>query len=296
MSPDPHTLQRLPVKAAELSPGFPVGRALPTRERRMVGPWCFLDHLGPVNLGPEHAGMHVGEHPHTCLQTFTWMIEGEVMHRDSLGTEQVIRPGQVNLMTAGHGIAHTEDSLETSRRLHAVQLWIALPEAQADIPPAFHHYADLPQWQEQGCQLTLLAGSHADFAAPTRLHAAAMALDVYAPAGARLTMPLLPAFEHGVLPLTGQVVIDDDHLPYTPQDLAWIAAERHTVELQLAADTRLILIGGTPWPQAVTMWWNFVGHSRAAVKAAQADWEAETPRFGPVPKARERLPAPKLPW
>lgn len=296
MSTEPSTLQRISLREAEITPGFTVRRALPTRERRMVGPWCFLDHIGPVELAGDQAGMHVDEHPHTCLQTFTWMIEGEVMHRDSLRSEQIIRPGQVNLMTAGHGVTHTEDSLDSSRRLHGVQLWIALPEAQADMPPAFHHYPELPRWQEEGCELTLLAGQHARRQAPTLMHSPAIALDIHAPAGAELKLPLSAEFEHGVLPLTGQVRIDSKAQAFTPKEFAWLAPGPQIVTLHLAADTRLILVGGTPWQQNVIMWWNFVGHSREAVKQAQTDWEAGSPRFGTVPHARRRLAAPKLPW
>ena len=150
-------LERIAPRAADLGDGLVVRRVLPTRQRRMVGAWCFLDHAGPIDFAPG-GGMHVAAHPHTCLQTFTWLIEGEVLHRDSLGNEQVIRPGQVNLMTAGHGIVHTEDSAPGARRLHAAQLWIALPPELADCPPAFEHYPDLPRWQDAGCTLTLLAG------------------------------------------------------------------------------------------------------------------------------------------
>lgn len=121
-------IEHIPTRPADLGDGLTVHRALPNLQRRMVGAWCFLDHAGPVDF-PAGRGLHVGAHPHIGLQTFTWLIEGEVMHRDSLGNEQIIRPGQVNLMTAGRGLAHTEDSLTDGRRLHAAQLWIALPEA-----------------------------------------------------------------------------------------------------------------------------------------------------------------------
>lgn len=124
----------IPLRQADLGEGFQVARALPTKDQRMVGPWCFLDRIGPVAL-TGGAGMHVAAHPHTCLQTFTWVMEGSILHRDSLGTEQVIHPGQVNLMTAGHGISHTEDTLPGTGNLHAAQLWIALPPEHADMPP-----------------------------------------------------------------------------------------------------------------------------------------------------------------
>ncbi|MBF2979098.1 pirin family protein, partial [Pseudomonas aeruginosa] len=144
-----HLLQRVTARAAEIGGGITVSRLMPSRQRRMIGAWCFLDHAGPAEFEPG-GGLAVGPHPHIGLQTFTWMIQGEALHRDSLGNVQVIRPGQVNLMTAGHGIAHTEESLPDERHAHAAQLWIALPYEQRDIAPAFDHHPDLPRWQEQG--------------------------------------------------------------------------------------------------------------------------------------------------
>src|SRR5213082_918762 len=137
-------LERIATRAAEIGGGLIVRRALPNRRRRTVGAWCFLDHAGPMEFG-RGGGMGVGPHPHIGLQTFTWMIEGAVMHRDSLGNEQLITPGQVNLMTAGRGIAHAEDSDSAGGpRLHAVQLWIALPDAERHRAPSFRNYPHLP--------------------------------------------------------------------------------------------------------------------------------------------------------
>ncbi|MGI1072942.1 pirin family protein, partial [Pseudomonas aeruginosa] len=130
-----HLLQRVTARAAEIGGGITVSRLMPSRQRRMIGAWCFLDHAGPAEFEPG-GGLAVGPHPHIGLQTFTWMIQGEALHRDSLGNVQVIRPGQVNLMTAGHGIAHTEESLPDERHAHAAQLWIALPYPPPPQPPA----------------------------------------------------------------------------------------------------------------------------------------------------------------
>jgi len=290
-SPD---AQRIAIRQAELGAGFQVGRALPTRERRMVGAWCFLDHLGPIHSGASGAGMHVGAHPHTCLQTFTWMIEGEILHRDSLGTEQVVRPGQVNLMTAGHGISHTEDSLPGAAGLHAAQLWIALPPEHADIAPAFDHYPDLPVWQQEGATLTLLAGELAGHRAPTRLYSPLLGVDVHSQTGGRLALPLNADFEYGLLPLEGEVSFEGQS--FGPTDFFYLAPGRQSLALHLSAGSRLLLLGGQPFGQPITMWWNFVGHSREAVAAAQADWDAGSERFGTVPKAGERMAAPRIPW
>lgn len=151
--------------------GIPVARAIPVKERRTIGPWCFLDHIGPTRFAPGAPGMDVGPHPHIALQTFTWMLEGEILHRDSLGSKQVIRPGQVNLMTAGRGIAHTEESVPNQPDLHAAQLWIALPEADQHTPPRFDHYPTLPRWQQGEITLTLLIGEHGSRAPGRRVSA-----------------------------------------------------------------------------------------------------------------------------
>nr|WP_238996378.1 pirin family protein [Pluralibacter gergoviae] len=149
--------QRISARVTDVG-GIGVSRALPVRERRLIGAWCFLDHAGPAVFERGQEGMHVAPHPHVGLQTFTWMLDGEVLHRDSLGYRQIIRPGQVNLMTAGRGIAHSEDTAPGHTRLHAAQLWIALPDAARNMPPRFDHYPELPQWQKDAIDFTLLVG------------------------------------------------------------------------------------------------------------------------------------------
>lgn len=286
--------ERIAVKTAELGEGLTIGRALPSRQRRMVGAWCFLDHIGPIDFSNKH-GLHVGAHPHTCLQTFTWMIEGQLLHRDSLGSEQVIRPGQVNLMTAGHGIVHTEDSLPDSTTLHAAQLWIALPPEHADIAPAFDHYPTLPTWQADGLNFTLLAGSWGQQQAPTRLYSPLVGLDLTSQQVGRTVLPLRPDFEYGLLPLAGTVHIDGKD--FTPSDFAYLGIQREQLTLELASDSRCLLLGGRPFENPITMWWNFVGHSQALVAQAQRDWENGAPRFGRVVgDDNRRLTAPPLPW
>ncbi len=285
-------------RAADLGEGMIVRRALPTRQRRMVGAWCFLDHAGPVDFAPG-GGMHVGAHPHTCLQTFTWLIDGEVLHRDSLGHEQWIRPGQVNLMTAGHGIVHTEDSAPGARRLHAAQLWIALPPALADCPPAFEHYPDLPRWQDAGCTLTLLAGRFGGRESPARIHTPLVGMDLLASRDAQLELPLDPSFEYGLLPMEGGMDIGGQH--FATDEFAYIPPGRERITLDLATGSRILLVGGEPFGEPVTMWWNFVGHDKAAIAQAQRDWEGGgevgSVRFGPVKGGEDRrLVAPPLPW
>lgn len=287
-------IERIAARAAELGEGLVIHRSLPTRQRRMVGAWCFLDHIGPVAFAPEQ-GMHVGAHPHTSLQTFTWMIEGEILHRDSLGSEQVIRPGQVNLMTAGRGIVHTEDSLSSGGRVHAAQLWIALPSRFADCEPAFDHYPDLPVWSREGCHLTLLAGTHEGRTAPTRLYSPLMGLDIHSPLASSLSVPLNPSFEYGILPLEGRVTIDGE--AFGPDELAYLGMHRQDIRIAFEPGCRALVLGGEPFGETIVMWWNFVGFSRQAIAQAQREWEGQGPRFGPVKSGENRrLRAPTLPW
>ncbi|MER2528940.1 MAG: pirin family protein [Candidatus Competibacter denitrificans] len=287
-------IQRIAPRTAEIGGGITVARLLPSRQRRTIGAWCFLDHAGPAIFAPG-GGLRVGPHPHTCLQTFTWMLEGEVLHRDSLGNEQMIRPGQVNLMTAGHGIAHTEESPAAETRAHAAQLWIALPADSTYIAPAFDHYPTLPRWQESGCEFTLLAGTHGGRTAPARIYSPLIGMDLFAAQGADLMLPLDPTFEYGVLLLEGTAEVEG--LALAANDLAYLASGYSTLQLNLSIGTRALLIGGQPFADEITLWWNFVGRDKAYITQAQRDWEASSPRFGEVKGfAGPRLAAPQLPW
>jgi redox-sensitive bicupin YhaK (pirin superfamily) len=287
-------IKRISPRSTDLGDGMLVLRALPTREQRMVGAWCFLDHLGPVDFPPDR-GMHVAAHPHIGLQTFTWMIEGEALHHDSLGNRQIIRPGEVNLMTAGHGIAHTEDSVTPGSRLHAVQFWIALPPEAADCPPAFAHHAELPHWQEGPAHFTLLAGSLGGRHAPTHLHSPLLGLDIRSASATELTLPLQADFEYAVLPLSGETSIAGEH--FAANEFAYLRSGRETLSITLGAGTQLVLIGGEPFAQPVQMWWNFVAFERDTISLAQADWASGNSRFGPVQSPGEnRLTAPPPPW
>jgi redox-sensitive bicupin YhaK (pirin superfamily) len=287
--------QRLAGRLADVG-GIPVSRLLPSRQRRLVGAWCFLDHAGPAQFGPGEAGMQVGPHPHIGLQTFTWMIEGEVLHRDSLGNEQVIRPGQVNLMTAGRGIAHTEQSLADPPRLHAAQLWIALPPEQAAREPGFAHYPELPRWVEQGVQCTLLAGSYGGREAPARIHSPLVGIELLGDGPAALDLSLDPAFEYAVAPLVGGAQVDGQD--FGVQELAYLGAGRSRLGLRLDGPARILLLGGVPVTEEVFIWWNFVGRSKADIARAQRDWEqGGNGRYGDIPEGPgPRLVPPPLPW
>jgi redox-sensitive bicupin YhaK (pirin superfamily) len=285
---------RIQPRSADLGDGMLVRRTLPNRQQRMIGAWCFLDHAGPVDFEPGK-GMHVGAHPHIGLQTFTWLIEGEVLHRDSLGNEQIIRPGQVNLMTAGHGIAHTEDSLRDGDRLHAAQLWIALPPEHKDCPPAFDHYAELPRWREGSAELTLLAGRYGERTAAARIHSPLVGIDIACDSPSELTLQLDPGFEYGLMPLVGDATIDGETI--RADELAYLGKGRSDLQLALSAGARVLFLGGEPFEAPVLMWWNFVGFSKADIALAQTEWEQGAARFGTIGDGQApRLVAPPLPW
>ena len=292
--PQPAEPLRIPPRRAEIGGGLAVARALPSRHQRTIGAWCFLDHAGPAHFGPGH-GMRVGPHPHIGLQTFTWMLEGQVLHRDSLGHRQLIRPGQVNLMTAGHGISHSEESADGETRLHTAQLWIALPARVAEMAPRFDHYPELPRWQAQGVESVLLVGEFSGRRSPVAVHSPLLGLDLFSAAGAELTLPLDPAFEHGLMPLAGPASAQGEAL--AADELLYLPPGAGTLRLELPAGTRALLIGGAPFGEDITIWWNFVGHGKPYIAQAQRDWQAHSERFGEVHGFDgPRIEAPPVPW
>ncbi|WP_225748602.1 pirin family protein [Eikenella sp. Marseille-P7795] len=293
------TLQKVTAKTHDVG-GIPVARLLPNRTHRTVGAWCFLDHAGPAYFAADADGMQVGAHPHTNLQTFTWMLEGELLHRDSLGSRQLIRPKQVNLMTAGtggnHGISHTEQTPDGIRTLHAVQLWIALP-MHKNIAPSFRHYPELPEWSDNSADFILVNGSFAGRTAPTEQHSPLLGLDIRFRQPATLDIPAQAGWEYGVLVLAGeaeiggQTFVQDELAKFEHADTA------QTLPIRAQAGSRILLLGGEPLPHPVRMWWNFVADSQEALVQAVADWNDGHPRFGHINLAGTqltRLRAPEL--
>ena len=298
-----------PLAAREVPLGGPramlVQRTLPHRLRRTVGAWCFVDHYGSSGR-PADAPMHVPPHPHTGLQTVTWLFEGQVRHRDSLGSDQRVRPGELNLMTAGHGIAHaedshTEDSVAPGRvreagavpSLHGLQLWVALPAAQRGIAPAFEHHADLPRDQTGDTTTTVIVGELAGARSAASTHSPLIAAQVTLATGASATLPLRPDFEHAVLAVEGDLQVEGRPVP--AQTLVYVGRARTHLAVASDSGCQLVLLGGTPYTDPLVMWWNFVGADHDDVAAARADWQAGR-RFGPVPEyGDERLPAPTMP-
>lgn len=272
------TFERLTTRDGEVG-GLAIRRALPNRLRRLVGPWCFLDHLGPADLLPPQT-MRVAPHPHIGLQTFTWMIEGEILHRDSRGTEQVIRPGQVNLMTAGRGICHSEELVPGMQRLHTVQLWIALPDALREMPAEFTNYPILPVVRRDGIVFTVLAGRSLGETAPTRVHSPIIGLDVFAPGAASTVLPLDASFEHAVLVTEGLAALDGEAVG--PGMLFYLPPGRESLALTWQNRGRLLMVGGAPFGEQVLLWWNFVARDPAEIRRAAADWNAGEGDFGEV--------------
>ena len=292
----------LDVRKATLGGDLTVHRALPTRQLRSVGHWCFLDHMGPTQFGTADQGLHVGAHPHIGLQTFTWMIEGELLHRDSLGNAQVISAGQVNLMTAGHGISHTEDSVGPARAVHGAQLWIALPEAQQDVSPAFSHHPRLPNWREGNCQVTVMAGRCGEYASPVPLYSPLVGIDVTSTdAGGTVRLPVRRDFEYALMVLRGSASVrgvgaatNSDAAVEADQFVYWPPGESELV-LRLAPHSQVIVLGGVPLATRLTIWWNFVAFDRERIRQAWADWESSSPRFGHIAGMEHtRIAAPPL--
>jgi redox-sensitive bicupin YhaK (pirin superfamily) len=288
-SPQP-IREKIPTHNAELGKGLTIRRALPQRARRMIGAWCFFDHFGPLDL--QKGGLNIPPHPHMGLQTFTWTIAGEILHRDSLGSEQIIRPGAVNLMTAGKGISHSEESLPDSM-LHGVQLWIALPDAVRNNPPAFAHHAYLPTHEHDGVRVTVLVGELFGLQAPTQVYSPLIGLDLHGLQQANTQLPMNPKFEYGVLVLSGSVIVEGEAL--VSGELLYLGCGRQHLDLTLPADARVFMIGGQPFEEEILLWWNFVGRSRDEMVQATEDWQQQRSRFGVVQGYGDgRLDAPSV--
>ena len=270
-----------------------VRRALPRRARRTVGAWCFVDHMGPVAVEPDR-GVDVAPHPHIGLQTVTWLLAGEILHRDGLGSEQVIRPGQLNLMTAGHGIAHSEEATGRYRGdLHGVQLWVALPEATRHGEPAFEHHGELPRAELEAGVATVLVGELLGVTSPARRDTDHVGAELALGRGTS-TVPVDPAHEHALVTFDGTVRVGD--IDVTPGHLAYLGTGRDELTLTADAPVRALVIGGVPFPEPVVMWWNFVGRTRDEIVDAHRDWMRADDRFARVASPLPRIEVGPPPW
>jgi redox-sensitive bicupin YhaK (pirin superfamily) len=271
-----------------------VRRTLPQRARTLIGAWCFADHYGPDDV-TRTGGMEVPPHPHTGLQTVSWLFSGEVEHRDSLGSHAFIRPGEMNLMTGGYGIAHAEVSTGRSTILHGVQLWVALPGEHRNAERAFQHHVPEPA-RVDGAEIRVFLGSLAGDTSPVRTFTPLLGAEIILEPRAAIALAVDPAFEHGVLVDAGPVKAAGTLLH--PAELGYVPPGIDTLELVNATDepARTILLGGAPFDEEIVMWWNFVGRSHGDIVQAREDWEASSDRFGVVTGyPGDRLPAPALP-
>ena len=273
--------------------GMAVTRTLPNKRRRMVGAWCFLDAYGPDDLDGT-PGMRVGPHPHLGLQTVSWLVAGEILHRDSLGSLQEIRPGQLNLMTAGRGIAHSEETpADHSGVLQGVQLWVALPNSDRDVPPAFAHHADLPVITEGGLSATVLMGELAGAVSAARCYSPLVGAEITLAAGADARLPIRADFEYAVLALDGAATVDG--VTVKPGPLLYLGDQRTALRLQAGSATRLMLLGGEPFAERLVMWWNFVARDHDEIVQARSQWQ-DGGLFGEVRGYDgPAMPAPAMP-
>ncbi|MEV6476084.1 pirin family protein [Streptomyces sp. NPDC051657] len=280
-------------RRVQLGEGTEVRRLLPNLGRRMVGAWAFVDHYGPDDIADE-PGMQVPPHPHMGLQTVSWLHDGEVLHRDSLGSLQTVRPRELGLMTSGRAISHSEESpKEHARLLHGAQLWVALPEAHRTIEPQFQHHTDLPVVTAPGVTATVILGELDGAASPGTAYTPIVGADVALAGGAEARLPLDPDFEYAVLSMSGEAEVDG--VPVLPGSMLYLGCGRTELPLRAVSDAGLMLLGGEPFEEELVMFWNWIGRSQEEIEQARRDWMEGT-RFGQV-KGYDGapLPAPELP-
>ncbi|MCR2813135.1 pirin family protein [Microbacterium sp. zg.Y1084] len=273
-----------------------VHRSLPQRALPTIGAWCFFDRFGP-----QSTVMRVEPHPHIGLQTVTWPLVGEVRHRDTLGSDVIVRRGSLDLMTSGAGIAHSEYSLgDDPAPLDALQLWVALPESRRHGSPAFEQHEQLPVVAlDDGAEATVVMGRFAGTASPASVYTPLVGAEVRLPAGTRVHLPLEAAWEHGLAGVTGTTLVHldgQDDVPLAPQQLLYLPPGPSGVQVTADEPATLFLLGGEPFESDIVMWWNFVGRSHEEIVEAREAWEADSDRFGHVVgHGPERVPAPPLP-
>jgi redox-sensitive bicupin YhaK (pirin superfamily) len=249
-----------------------VRRTLPQRQRSLIGAWCFLDHYGPDGVG-DSGGMKVPRHPHTGLQTVSWLFTGEIEHQDSAGFHAAVRPGEVNLMTAGRGISHSEFSAPDTTVLHGAQLWVALPDRARHMAPTFEHYRPEPV-SGSGWTMRVFLGALSGSVSPVATHTPLLGAEILLGAGAELTLETDSSFEHGLLVDSGSLALDGHPVP--KDHLGYVPVGRGSLALSAGPDgARALLIGGEPLGEKIVMWWNFVGRSHDEIVAYRAQWQAE---------------------
>lgn len=292
------------ITAREVPLGGPramtVNRTLPQRQRSLIGAWCFVDHYGPDDVSAT-GGMDVAPHPHTGLQTVTWLFEGKVTHHDSGDNHAVVLPGEVNLMTSGAGICHSEVSTQDTTVLHGVQLWTVLPDADRQTLRRFDHHEPEPVTFEGG-QALVFMGSLLGYTSPIKTFTPLLGAEIRLDPGAEVELEVDPSYEHGVLVDSGDVQLEG--VTVAPRELAYTGIDENRLRLRNTGDApaRMVLIGGPPFTEDVVMWWNFIGRNHEEIAQYRKEWEEHGDRFGVTqgyvshnPDGLNRLPAPALP-
>jgi redox-sensitive bicupin YhaK (pirin superfamily) len=287
----PQTFEEHPGRETALGE-LTIWRALPARGRRLIGPWCFLDRYGPLTF-IEGKPMDVAPHPHIGLQTVSWLLEGEVIHHDSIGGEGTARPGGVNVMTAGSGISHAEETpRHNAGRLNGLQLWVALPDAHRHIAPSFQAVSEVPKLEFRGGIAQVFMGAMENAVSPADSYSDGIGIDALVHRAETLTLPARPDREHGVMLLDGDADLDGH--PLTLNTMVYLGTDRSDLALRSANGARVLVLGGVPFREPVLMWWNFVARTPEEIAAARMEWE-EGEAFGTVPHYEgPRLHAPSL--
>jgi redox-sensitive bicupin YhaK (pirin superfamily) len=271
--------------------GIDIQRTLPHRYIRTIGAWCFVDHFGPTL---QENAMSVAAHPHVGLQTVSWLFKGEVEHCDSLGTIQVINPGELNLMTAGNGVAHSELSLPSASEMHGVQLWIVLPNSIRGCAPLFDHYPDLPTFSDGKVSGKVMVGEFMGRRSPARIFSGLVGVELDIAPGSLVDLPLQIDFEYGALLVRGDIAVNQEELPLG--HLSYLSAGPSKVQLSSTNGAKIVLLGGAPFQEEIVMWWNFIGRSHEEIVKMRSDWNSYDGRFPNFEsRVTGRIPAPELP-
>jgi len=271
--------------------GVDIRRTLPHRHIRTIGAWCFVDHYGPTDQAD---AMSVAAHPHTGLQTVSWLFTGEVEHRDSLGSVQNVMPSELNIMTAGRGIAHSELSINDQALLHGVQLWTVLPDRHRNAEPSFNHYSDLPVFNWKGIGVRLFVGEFLGHTSSAKIFSPLIGAEIDLPSESTTEIPTETTFEYGVLVVSGEANVNGN-LVHLGQ-LHYVPAGKESLTFTSQTSTKLILLGGEPFKEKIVMWWNFIARSHDEIVQMREEWQSQSPRF-PTFEDRigGRIPAPGLP-
>ncbi|MDR6843381.1 pirin family protein [Flavobacterium granuli] len=272
---------------------FLVGRLLPFREKRAVGPFVFLDHMGPAKL-KDYQNLDVPPHPHIGLSTLTYLFEGVILHRDSIGTEMEITPGAVNWMTAGKGVVHSERTPErlriTDKSLHGLQIWVALPKVMENIEPSFFHIEakDIPEWQQDNVSIKLIAGKAFGKESPVPVYSPLYLIEIKSTSSATLNIGKELFGESAMYILEGE--IKNDGNTYTSKQIL-VAKESSLCQFQMSENSTVYIFGGEPFPEEHFIYWNFVHSDKAVIEKAKQDWIDQ--KFPKVPDETEFVPLPQ---